>query len=199
MRDNSSRRGAADLGTPLMIVAFLVIGGFLFWLYQESKAEEQLRIEEAAEMAAQEAERERRENMLVDAERIQMDASGYTGDTILVEGQAVASRLGTQGFWLEMPNGNPFLVSLSDEVGMSAEALTNGQGTNVMGVITEMNDSILTDWTERETIAEGDRLAAEFATHFLNALEIEFVELPDTAASDSASADGQGSGAGDGA
>lgn len=175
MRDNSSRRGAADLGTPLMIVAFLVIGGFLFWLYRESEAEEALRVQEAAEFAAEEAERERRAEMLVAAEDIQMDASPWAGDTILIEGQSVASRLGSQGFWLEMPNGNPFLVSYSDSMRTAGMELSTGEQTNVTGVVREMNDSILTAWTEGGGIGEGDRLAAEFATHFLDAQVVDVV------------------------
>ena len=39
MPDNASRRGAADLGMPLMIVAFLVIGGFMWWLSGQAEAE----------------------------------------------------------------------------------------------------------------------------------------------------------------
>ena len=30
MTDNASRRGAADLAMPLMVVAFLVMGGFMY-------------------------------------------------------------------------------------------------------------------------------------------------------------------------
>lgn len=174
MRDNSSRRGAADLGTPLMIVAFLVMGGFLVWLYQQSEAEEALQLQEAQEAAAQQAEAERRADMLIQPENIQMDASPYAGDTVLIEGQAVASQLGTQGFWLEMPNGNPFLVSYPES--QRSQELSTGQSTNVTGVITAMNDSILTAWTESGSIGEGDRLAAEFATHFLDAQEVELVQ-----------------------
>ena len=29
---NASRRGAVDMGMPLMILAFIVIGGFMYWL-----------------------------------------------------------------------------------------------------------------------------------------------------------------------
>jgi len=199
MRDNSSRRGAADLGTPLMIVAFLVIGGFLFWLYRESEAEEQLRMQEAAEETARIEAEERRSRMLVDAQAIQMDASPWEGDTIIVEEQAVASSLGSQGFWMEMPNGNPFLISLSDGVKQESLSLQNGQGTTVTGVVTAMNDSILTAWTESGAIAEGDRLAAEFATHFIEASDVELVELPPEPAADSTAADSTGTGAQSGA
>lgn len=200
MRDNSSRRGAVDLGTPLMIVAFLVIGGFLVWLYQQSQAEEALQLQEAQEAAAAQAEAERRADMLIQPEAIQMDASPYAGDTVLIEGQAVASRLGTQGFWLEMPNGNPFLVSFSDSMRTAGVEVTTGQEANVMGIITEMNDSVLTAWTETGAIGEGDRLAAEFATHFLDARQLQIVQGGGGSGGGmDGGGDGEGSGDGDGA
>ena len=39
MGDTASRRGAANLGMPLMIVAFLAILGFLYWLNLQANAE----------------------------------------------------------------------------------------------------------------------------------------------------------------
>ena len=46
MADNASRRGAVDMGTPLMILAFAVIGGFLYWLNGQAAAERALDIVE---------------------------------------------------------------------------------------------------------------------------------------------------------
>ena len=39
MPDIASRRGAVDMGTVLMVVAFAVIGGFLYWLSGQAAAE----------------------------------------------------------------------------------------------------------------------------------------------------------------
>ena len=44
MVDNASRRGAANLGMPLMIVAFIVIGGFLYWLNLQAVEEQAVEI-----------------------------------------------------------------------------------------------------------------------------------------------------------
>lgn len=48
MADNS-RRGAADLGLPLMVVAFLVIGGFMYWLQAEAATQKALQLVEVTE------------------------------------------------------------------------------------------------------------------------------------------------------
>ena len=52
MSDNVSRRGAADMGMLLMILAFAVIGGFMFWLNGQAAAERQAQLDAAAARAA---------------------------------------------------------------------------------------------------------------------------------------------------
>ena len=84
----------------------------------------------------------------------------------------MASQLGRQGFWLEMPNGNPFLIALNDD--LMAQGAAAGQGTMPMvtGIVMAVNDSILDVWSTAGTMSEGDRLAAEFATHFMDAQQV---------------------------
>lgn len=171
MRDNASRRGAANLGIPLMIAAFIVIGGFLYWLFLQAEAERQLEYEEAARIAAEEAEREAM-GQILDPAQVQMDASPFVGRTVTFEDIEVASRLGTQGVWVEMPNGNPFLVSFSDSVKAAGPAPTSGQLATITGTMTAMSDSVASAWVATGSINEGDRLAAEFATHYLEATRV---------------------------
>lgn len=175
MVDIASRRGAVNLGVPLMVLAFLTMGGFMYWLYLQSEAQRQLEIQEAAEAAAAAAELERM-GTLISGDAIATDASPFVGRNIRLEGLTVASALGTQGVWLELPNGNPFLVSFSEAVKAEGLSLATGQMPTVAGVVYAVNDSVLTAWTESGAIGEGDRLAAEFATHFL---EAEVVRLAD--------------------
>ena len=168
MPDNASRRGAADLGMPLMILAFLVIGGFMYWLNGQAAAERALRIVEDTATVEEDQPTE----ATVAAEDIQMDASPFEGQEISLAPTNVASLLGTQGFWLEMPNGNPFLVSMSAEVMAAGVEVTPGSPAAVTGTMIAMNDSTLTAWTEAATIGEGDRIVAEFATHYIEATQV---------------------------
>lgn len=186
MGQNASRRGAANLGMPLMIAAFIVIGGFLYWLFLQAEAERQLELQEAARIAAEEAERDAMGEILR-PELLQTDASPYVGRIVSMEDVEVASTLGTQGVWLDMPNGNPFLVSFSDSLRTAGVTLTSGQLATVTGTIVAMNDSIATAWVDAGTINQGDRLAAEFATHFLNATRARATGMaePDSAAAPS--------------
>ncbi len=169
MGDKASRSGAANLGMPLMIVAFLAIFGFLYWLNlqgQALEAEKEAAIREAA--AADSAESDLGA-ITIEASQIQMDAAPYEGQMVRLDSLPVASGLGSQGFWLEMPNKNPFLVSISDAVRADSVTVSPGENVTVIGTIRAMSDSVLNAWSNAGTIGEGDRLAAEFATHFLDA------------------------------
>ena len=170
MADNASRRGAANLGMPLMIAAFIVIGGFLYWLNLQAAEQAALQLQEEEEVPAEIVTIEGA--VAVDATEIQLDATPFEGQLITLSGLPVASQLGRQGFWLEMPNGNPFLIALNDD--LMAQGAAAGQGTMPMvtGIVLAVNDSILDVWSTAGTISEGDRLAAEFATHFMDAQQV---------------------------
>jgi len=172
MGDTASRRGAANLAMPLMIVAFLAIAGFLYWLNLQAQADVAARDvqEEAVEETAAAMS-----GTVVAGEDLQVDPSPFEGMTVVVEGMTVASGLGTQGFWLELPNKNPFLVSMSEAVKAEGMSVTPGQVVNVSGTVVAMSDSALNAWSMAGAIGEGDRLAAEFATHFLEAQQIQVV------------------------
>lgn len=193
MADNASRRGASNLGVPLMILAFATIGGFLFWLNGQASQEMAERQAYADSVAAAEEE-ERNRPPLIDPERIQMDASGYEDRAIRLESLPVASNLGTQGFWLEMPNGNPFLVSVGSEAEVEG-TVEPGVSVDVTGTVLAMNDSVLTAWTDAEAIGEGDRLAAEFATHYIEVLELSVV--PDDGSGNDEGSEGAGDSGGE--
>lgn len=172
MGDTASRRGAANLGMPLMIVAFLAMIGFLYWLNiqaREHEAERQAEIQE--QLAADSAENDLGA-ITISASSIQMDASPYQGQVVKLENVPVASALGQQGFWLEMPNKNPFLVSMSEAVKAEGVSVNAGENATVVGTVREMSDSVLNAWSTAGSIGEGDRLAAEFATHYIDAARV---------------------------
>jgi len=172
MADNASRRGAANLGVPLMVVAFVAIGGFMYWLNLQAKEYEATQV---VEVEAPTDPGTIEGAVTVAAAELQLDASPYEGQMVTLAGLPVASELGTQGFWLEMPNRNPFLVALNDDLMAQGITATQGQSATVTGLVLAVNDSILSRWSDAGTISEGDRLAAEFATHFIEAALVRVV------------------------
>lgn len=171
MAKNDSRRGATNLGTPLMIVAFVVIGGFMYWLSQQAAAERAQR--EIAEVPVEDTTPT---TGAVPVGDIETDGTPFVGQEVRINATNVASLLGQQGFWLETPSGNPFLISKGPEVMASGVAISPGSPVSVTGTVHAMSDSVLTAWTEAGTIAEGDRIVAEFATHFVEATDVEPAE-----------------------
>lgn len=173
MGDKASRRGAANLGMPLMIVAFLAMIGFMYWLNLQAQEQEAEKAAAVAEkQAADSVDNDDMGAITIPASDIQMDASPFEGQMVRVQDVPVTSELGKQGFWLEMPNKNPFLVSLSEAVKAEGAQPQPGQNVTVIGTVLPMNDSVLTAWTNAGSIAEGDRLAAEFATHYIEAQRV---------------------------
>lgn len=168
MLDNASRRGAVDTGMPLMILAFVVIGGFMYWLTGQTAAERALKIVEDT-VAVDDTDPGVTQVALGDLE---VDPQPYLGTEVRVAGFGVASMLGTQGFWLATPSGNPFLVSMSEGVLVEGMTLSPGDTVTVVGRVSQMNDSTLNVWTGAATINDNDRIVAEFATFFMEAATV---------------------------
>jgi len=193
MSDNASRRGAVDMGLPLMILAFAVIGGFMFWLNGQADAERAAQV--AAAIAAAEAEEESRAATVetVGIGDIEVDPGPFVGTKLRSEG-AVASMLGSQGFWLATPSGNPFLVSWSEELLAEGATVAMGDTVAVEGVITTMEPLTLVQWSTNQTISETDRIVAEFATHFIAADRVDVMRGEGSVEGDSGSEGGAAEG-----
>ncbi len=172
MPSKASRRGAADPGMFLMIIAFAVIGGFMYWLSDQADAERAAR--EVVEETIEEPDANAAPDVALGDVPGGFNADDYLGQRVRGAGFEVASMLGTQGFWLNTPSG-PFLVVWSDA--QLAEGATAAQGdiVNVTGEMTAMDVAVIDGWMTAETITENDRIIAEFATHYLLAEDVEMV------------------------
>jgi hypothetical protein len=157
------------MGTVLMIAAFAVFAGFMYWLTGQAAAERALDLVEDTTSAMVD---EYASAIPVGAADIMLDASPYANQMVRLAPQTVASALGQQGFWLDLPAG-PFLVSLSDELRAAGVTAPVGSTVRVTGTVTVMSPEVATAWFSAGRISEGDRLAAEFAVHYLAAAEVE--------------------------
>jgi hypothetical protein len=156
MTESASRRGAVELGTVLMIAAFVVFGGFLYWLSGQAAAERELAIVEDTTSAVVEDDGA----VPVTAADIMLDATPYEGQLVRLAPQLVASAVGQQGFMIELPAG-PFLVSLSDELRARNLNIVPQQSTvRITGRITAMTPEIAAGWQEAGRLTENERLVA---------------------------------------
>jgi hypothetical protein len=170
MTDKRSRHGAVEMGTILMIVAFAIIAGFIYWLSGQAANERAMEIVE--DTTTEIVDTSNPDAIPVSASDIMLDASPYLGQVVLLEPQTVLSLVGQQGFMLDFPTG-PFLVSYSDEEIAQGFAVAPGDVVRVTGTITAMTPEIAGGWEEAGHLSEGERMVAEFAVHFLQAEDIE--------------------------
>ena len=161
-----SRRGSAEnLTLPLMIVAFLMVGGFLYWLNVNAKSAEVAIVEETPDEGSGASVTLSLQDFLANPEG-QIDA------TVEVTGARIASRLGTEAFWIGS-DAAPYLVKMAPELTEAGTEILVESVVNVVGTVYMMSDSVLSAWDEMGVFAnEGDRIVAEFATTFLEATAV---------------------------
>lgn len=164
-----SRRGSTEnLALPLMIVAFLAVGGFLYWLSVSAKSAEVVIVEETPDEGSGASAILSLQDFLVNPEG-QIDA------IVEITDARIASRLGTQAFWIGS-DAAPYLVRLSPSLADAGIEILVESVVNIVGSVFIMSDSVLTSWDEQGVFSnEGDRIVAEFATSFLEATAIDGV------------------------
>jgi len=156
-----SRRGASGAATMMMLVAFLGIGGFMYWLNGAAQPAEVEVVEEPVDDGTPR----------VTYDDFATDPATHLGQVIRVTGVPVTSGFGSNGFWTQASGGQPFLVHVS-----GTPTIPAGGTAEMVGSVMSMSDSVLTAWEEAGHIAgAGDRAAAEFSEAFFEAESVEFV------------------------
>ncbi len=157
MANFGSRRGFADkLSLPLMILAFLVVIGFLYWLNVTAEPT-QIVIEEEGDVRSSSA------SAILNVEDFLADAVQYDGQVVEVTDARVASRLGPQAFWIG-PDDRPFLVKMAPELVEAATEVLIEERLTLVGLVSVMSDSTHAAWDGQGAFPnEGDRIVAEFA------------------------------------
>ncbi len=155
---------------PLMVLAFVVIGGFLYYLNRASQ-EQVVEVVEAAE----EAPAGTGTATPVEWATFAAAPESYMGQRVRISGLEVVSRVGGSAFWVEAPGDTYYLVRMLPAVAESGVQVQPGAVVTVEGSPHAMGDSVLTAWEQQGVITSGQRAEAEFATSFL---EVAAVEVP---------------------
>lgn len=171
MPHTGSRTGAANVAVILAIVAFITIGGLIYWLGVTA---------EPTEREVPAAEDTQEEPVLdvpiVAVESIRSEPAGYVDLELAIRNETVNSFLGERGVWIG-PSDNPFLVMVDSAAYAAAPELAVDDPVHVRGDLRAMSDSVLDSWEEQGAIAgEGDRAVASFADYFLEASEVEVAD-----------------------
>lgn len=170
-----SRRGQSKLGVPLMILAFLVMGGFMYWLNITAEPTQPAEVEMEEDEPAPTGTTS---GVLVPVDSLKLSPEGYEGDLIRVEGLQVAQAMGSRTYYVDLPEtpaqpASSFLVRLNDDLAAAGASAPMGTALTMVGILSVMNDSTVTEWEESGSIGQVDRMLAEVATHYLLVEEIE--------------------------
>jgi len=164
-----SRRGFSDkLSLPLMLLAFLFVGGFLYWLSITAVPTEVVIVEE-------ETVRDSGASAILDVVDFLADPGQYDGQVVEVNRAQIVNRLGEQAFWMGTADA-PFLVKMSPALLETGPSILVEQVVTVVGEIHILTDSVLTAWDALGTFpTETDRFLAEFSlgSPFLEAVSVE--------------------------
>ena len=102
----------------------------------------------------------------VDLATFSADPETHEGHEVRLANVPVDSRMGTQGFWLKLPNQGLYLVrGTADNTG-SVQA---GQTVTVAGTVRAMSDSVVTAWIEEGAITADQEMEARYATSYMDA------------------------------
>lgn len=102
----------------------------------------------------------------VDLATFSADPEAHEGHEIRLADVPVDSRMGTEGFWLKLPNQGLYLVRGTAD---NAGAVQAGQRVTVAGTVRAMSDSVVTAWIEEGAITADQEMEARYATSYMDA------------------------------
>ena len=161
---HDSRRGASNLGVPLMLLSFALMGGLLYWLAITAEPTEVVIVEEEPEDVFL--------GTVLDAAVLETPAiTGYEGLEVRVADVPYAQAVGSAQFFVSLPQGSPFLVRMSDQ--MIADSVAQPSGiVTITGMLYPMSDSVKAVWSESGSVTAADQPLVDFAAHYIEATEI---------------------------
>jgi hypothetical protein len=139
-----------------MILAFVVVGGFLYWLNVTAQPTE-VAIDEGPEVTESGA------SVSMSLVDFLANPALYDGQIVEVTGARVAGRLGAQAFWVG-PDASPFLVKMAPALVEANTEVMAGLDVTLVGPVSTLTNEVLAVWDSLGAFPnEGDRIVAEFA------------------------------------
>jgi len=162
----AKKTDSSKLTLPLMLGAFLIVGGFLYWLNISAKSVG-VEVAEAVEEAPAEPGATGRTVQLAE---VATAPAQFQGERVRLANLDVASRMGNFAFWVEAPGGNLFLVRMLPDVLAEGVSVTSSSFVTAEGLVHAMTDSVIDAWSAEGLItSDGQRAEASFAMAYLEA------------------------------
>ena len=164
-----SPKGASDRESlVLMMLAFVIVGGFLAWLNMKAANIEVAVVEDTFGDS---------EGLgsapVVEAAVFGSDPMAHSNGFFRINNLSVQSAVGSQAFFVEMPNQpGPYLIKMGALVVADAVSVPSGSRVSVVGRVYAMSDSVADDWVATGAITEDDKILATFAQSFLEVVDV---------------------------
>jgi hypothetical protein len=157
----------------LMVGAFLMVGGFFFWLSIKATPVEVVVIEGEDPVEQSSA-------MVVPTDAFGMDPLAHAGMVVELSRLGVQNVLaGNKVFFVGVPGqGSGYLIRLLSEVVVIGGDLEFGATVSVTGTVYTMTDSVADAWVASGDLTESDRIQAIFALSFLEARAVSVTAPP---------------------
>lgn len=163
--------GRAPAGRPMtllwMVLALVIVGGFLTWLGVASEPTSVVVVEDGEEDGNGLNNGEAR---LVERDTLAGNVGAFLGQRVQVRGVQSTGRLGPGIFWGELGDLErqvPILVRMDPELTVQVES---GVEYTILGQVGQVTEELVDTWAEQgEFAGEGEQLQATFADYYLQA------------------------------
>lgn len=174
MAKDASQRSSGGSSWLPMAVAVLAIAGFIAWLATRQPPET-IAVAEPGDTTEQ-ADSDTTPATVVPPEQLVQPATaqGLVGQRVEVSSVRVQDVLGAQMFWIEMPDGSPFLVQMGSTLLARGTAQpTAGSRVRVIGRVAEKTPEVVDAWIADGVITEEQRILAEYGSTYIEAQRVE--------------------------
>jgi hypothetical protein len=170
-----AKQGEAPRGRPMtlvwMILALVMVGGFLTWLGVASEPTTVVVLEENDENGNGVPG----DVVAVERDTLAANVGQYEGQEILVRGVASTGRLGPEIFWGELGDVErqiPILIRMDPGAAGQAQ-IQAGVAYSISGQVLRVTDELVETWAaEGEFAGEGEQLQATFADYYIQARSV---------------------------
>jgi hypothetical protein len=167
-------QGRAPAGRPMtlvwMVLALVVVGGFLTWLSIASEPTTVVVVEDYDENERNGAAVEGL--MVVERDTLAVGMEQYVNQQVRVRGVPATGLLGPTIFWGElgdMARQRPVLIRMDERLPGGAE-VESGREYTITGQVLPVTEELVDTWAEAgEFAGEGEQMQAAFADYYIQA------------------------------
>ena len=96
----------------------------------------------------------------------------HAGGVIRINNLTAQSAVGTQAFFVDIDQPNPYLIRMGDRVAADGVLVPSGSRVSVVGQVYAMADSVADAWVAGGTLTENDKILATIGSSYMEIVDI---------------------------